>query len=199
MENIILYDIEDSVYVNLTNACTNSCVFCIRDFKGVGYDLWLKHQPETSEVIAEFEKKDLSKYKEVVFCGYGEPALRLNVMLEVADYLRNKSDIKIRVNTNGLANLICKQDITPKLKGRFDTISISLNAKDAEQYNKLCKPSFGEQSFSAILDFTEKCKKYVPEVILSVVDTYISPEDIEKCREIADKLGILFRVRTFSG
>lgn len=198
MENTIIYEIGGALYINLTNACTNKCKFCIRDFSGIkGYDLWLQHQPETEDVIAELEKADLGKYEEVVFCGYGEPMLRLPQLLAVCDYIRGAGDIKIRLNTNGLANLIYKRDVTPELKNRLDTISISLNAKDADQYQSLCEPEFGKESFPAILDFTEKCKAYVPEVIMSVVDTFISEEDIVQCEKIAQQLGVKFRVRHF--
>ncbi len=199
MDNTILYEYGGGLYINLTNACTNKCEFCIRDFSGIkGYDLWLNHNPSADEVIDELKKVSLDKYDEIVYCGYGEPMIRINELIKSADYIKSVCGAKIRLNTNGHANLIHKRDVTPDLEGRIDVVSISLNGKDEEQYIKLCKPEL-EGAYDAVLDFTEKCKAYVPKVILSVVDTYISEDDIQKCGKIAKKLGVEFRVRKFEG
>jgi radical SAM enzyme (TIGR04100 family) len=198
---VITYELYGALYLNITNRCTNSCKFCIRNTKngvGEGIELWLEREPSTEEIIADIEKRDMSSYKELVFCGYGEPMIRLFDILEVCKYIKNKYNIKIRINTNGQANLIYGKDITPMLKDYVDTISISLNAKNAEEYDKACRSQYGEAAFGALLDFAVKCKKYVPEVILSVVDV-MGREDIEVCHEIAKKAGVNFRVRNYSG
>jgi len=199
MDNTILYEYGGGLYINLTNACTNKCKFCIRDFSGIaGYDLWLNHNPSADEVIGELKKVDLSKYDEVVYCGYGEPMIRLDELIKSADYIKSVSGLKIRLNTNGQANLIHKRDVTPELKGRIDTISISLNGRDEAQYNDICLPEL-DGAFEAMLEFTKKVKAYVPKVVMSVVDTYINDDDIEACSKIAENLGVEFRVRKFEG
>ncbi len=199
MDNTILYEYGGGLYINLTNACTNKCKFCIRDFSGIaGYDLWLNHNPSADEVIDELKKVDLSKYNEIVYCGYGEPMIRLDELIKSADYIKSVSNLKIRLNTNGQANLIHKRDVTPELKGRIDIISISLNGRNEAQYNEICLPEL-DGAYEAMIDFTKKVKAYVPKVIMSVVDTYINDDDIEACSKIAENLGVEFRVRKFEG
>lgn len=196
----ITYELGNSLYVNITNRCSNDCTFCVRnEHDGVnGKDnLWLKREPTVEEIKEDFEKRDLSKYDGVVFCGYGEPMMRCDVIIEVSKWLKEKMpDIKIRINTNGQANLICKEDITPKLEGFIDCISISLNEENAEKYQKLCKSVFGEKAFDAILEFATLAKKYVPEVVFSVVDI-LPEESINNCRKIAEDCGVTLRVREF--
>lgn len=196
----ITYELGNSLYVNVTNRCSNDCGFCVRnEHNGVnGKDnLWLEREPSVEEIKADFEKRDLSKYDAVVFCGYGEPMMRTDVVLEVARWLReNNPALKIRVNTNGQANLINKRDITPELEGIFDCVSISLNTDSAEKYQKLCKSEFGEAAYEELQNFARLAKRYVPEVVFSVVD--ILPKDeIENCRKIAEDCGVSFRVRKF--
>lgn len=193
---MIAYKIGDSLYLNITNRCTNKCSFCIRNFaKGVGgYDLWLEKEPTTKEIIEAIGNPE--NYKEIVFCGYGEPLLRLQVVLDVASYIKNNfPGIPVRINTNGLGNLIHGEDITPQFKGLIDVISISLNAHNSETYDRICRSDYGEEAFYAVLEFARKCKNYVPKVVLTVVEL---PEvDIEKCRRIAEELGVGFKVRKF--
>ena len=196
----ITYELGNSLYVNVTNRCSNDCSFCVRnEHNGVnGKDnLWLEHEPSVEEIKADFEKRDLSKYDAVVFCGYGEPMMRTDAVLEVARWLReNNPTLKIRVNTNGQANLINKRDITPELEGIFDCVSISLNTDSAEKYQRLCKSEFGEAAYEELQNFARLAKRYVPEVVFSVVD--ILPKDeIENCRKIAEDCGVSFRVRKF--
>lgn len=196
----ITYELGNSLYVNVTNRCSNDCSFCVRnEHNGVnGKDnLWLEREPSVEEIKADFEKRDLSKYDAVVFCGYGEPMMRTDAVLEVARWLReNNPTLKIRVNTNGQANLINKRDITPELEGIFDCVSISLNTDSAEKYQKLCKSEFGEAAYEELQNFARLAKRYVPEVVFSVVD--ILPKDeIENCRKIAEDCGVSFRVRKF--
>jgi len=190
----IAYEIKEKLYLNITNRCTNACSFCIRNNNvGVGFDLWLDHEPQSAEVIAAIG--DASKYSEVVFCGYGEPLLRPEIVQEVARHLKfSYPDIIIRINTNGLAEKALEQEFLPDLQGLIDVISISLNASDAESYYKLCKPSVGIDAFDAMLAFARKSKLYIPRVILSVVD--LSEIDIEACKKISEDIGAELRVRT---
>jgi len=192
----ICYTIGNRIYINLTNRCNNACTFCIRNNeKGVaGYDLWLTAEPTAQDVIADLQRFDLEACEEVVFCGYGEPTLSLPVLVDVVRYLKKSSHVPVRINTNGLANLYYNDDITPKFFGLIDTVSISLNAKNAREYNELCRPEYGEAAFEGVLSFARQCKRYVPRVVLTVVDV-LPPEDIEACGKIAAELGVSFRVR----
>lgn len=193
----ILYTIKDSLYVNITNICPCKCTFCIRDeadeVSNSG-SLWMDHEPSIDEIKKAFENYNLDEYKEIVFCGYGEPLVRLNEVIEISKFIKDISDIKIRVNTNGLGNLIHKKDISHMLSGLIDSISISLNAPDKISYNEITRPTFGEESFDEMLKFATNCKKYIKEVKFSVVDT-ISDEQIKKSTELANKLGIELRIR----
>lgn len=196
MENQLFYELGDSLYVNVTNRCTNCCTFCIRDHSGVGgYDLWLKQEPTLEEMIQELDAVDLKQYQEVVFCGYGEPLMRLDEVVALAAEMKKRADIPVRVNTNGHANLILGRDVTPQLKG-IDTLSISLNARDEAQYNEICQPSV-EGAYEAVKEFARLSKKHVKHVVLSVVDTIISDVDIAVCQEIAAEIGVPLRVRHY--
>lgn len=193
----ILYDYEDSLYINLTNKCPCACVFCIRketDHVGNSDSLWLDHEPTVEEVKKEFKNFDLNKYEEIVFCGYGEPLVRINEVVEVAKYIRSISNIKIRVNTNGLSDLIHNKKTAQMLKGNIDVVSISLNAPNKVKYNEVTKPKFGEKSFEALLDFATDCKKYIKEVNFSVVDE-INEKEIQESKELAESMNIPLRVR----
>ena len=192
----ICYVLENTLYINLTNRCTNRCTFCVRDKDcGIGdVNLWLDREPTLEEVKEDIKKANPEKYDEVVFCGYGEPTMRLEVLLESAKYIKENYNVKLRINTNGQANLYYGKDITPRFSGLIDCVSISLNAKNEEEYDELCKSIYGKESFNALIDFAEKCTEYVPQVIMSVVD--VLPEgDIEECRKIAESAGAKLRVR----
>ena len=190
-----------NVYVNMTNKCPCSCTFCLRQTKKMAENntLWLKEgEPSVQSVKDLFSKYDLNLINELVFCGFGEPLERLYDICELIDYLRKTyPNLKTRVNTNGLANLIYNKDITPELKNRFNTVSISLNAPNAEEYLALTRSKFGIQSYEAIKDFAVKAKKYVPKVVFTVVEKVMSEEKIKLCQEICDKLGVTLRVRPF--
>ncbi len=195
----IVYEYQNNLYVNLTNRCTNKCKFCIR-FTPSGVDnidLWLEHEPSVEEVIKALEEKNYKNYDEVIFCGYGEPMLRYEVLMQAAKYIKENSNNKVRINTNGHANRAAGKDITPLLEGMVDCVSISLNAENAEKYNEICVCDYGEDGFYEMLDFAKKASKYVPEVVLSVVDV-IGSDEIEECRKIAEKTGVEFRVREYS-
>lgn len=188
-----------TVYVNLTNRCPCACTFCLRQTKEMeeGHSLWLKKEPTVEEVIQEFQKYDLDDFKEVVFCGFGEPLERVEDVVQIAGILKHfRRDLPIRINTNGLANLIHQRDVTPELKGRIDTISISLNAPDAGEYDALTRSRFGKESFQAMLDFASLCRQYVPHVVMTVVNI-IGDEKIQRCQAICDELGVKLRVRPF--
>lgn len=193
----ICYALDDSLYINLTNRCTNQCTFCVRDKDcGIGdVNLWLEREPTAEEVIEDIKKFNPKNYKEVVFCGYGEPTLRLDVILEAARFIKENYNSRIRINTNGHANLVYNRDVTEDLAGLVDVLSISLNSKNAKEYNELCKCAYGEEGFYALLDFAKCATKHIPEVILSVVDV-LPKEDIEECKKIAESAGARLRVRT---
>lgn len=194
----ILYKVHNNLYVNLTNKCPCACTFCLRqtrdhmDDSGV---LWLEHEPSFEEVVEEFKKFDMSQYKEIVFCGFGEPTEAFPVLIQVAKYVKENFKNPTRINTNGLGNLINGRDITPELEGLIDTISISLNTPNAEEYHKLVRSKFGEQSFDAMLAFAKEAKKYVPNVVLSTVATTITAEEEIQCQKICDDLGVTYRIR----
>lgn len=186
-------------YVNTTNRCPCACTFCLRQTKEMmeNNSLWLKEEPSKEMIIEEFKKYDLNDFKEIVFCGFGEPMERWDDIKEVIDYIRDtKKDMKIRINTNGLANDIYGRDVTPEYKGRFDTVSISLNAPTKEEFLELTRSKFSISSFDDMLDFAKKCKAYVPNVVLTVVDI-IGEEKIEACQKITDEIGVTLRVRPF--
>ncbi len=192
----ICYVLENVLYINLTNRCTNRCTFCVRDKDcGIGdVNLWLEREPTVDEIIKDVDRFNPEKYKEVVFCGYGEPTMRLDDLLKVAKHIKEKYSVRTRINTNGQANLYFEEDITPKLKGLIDCVSISLNAKNAKEYDELCLSDFGEEAFFGLIDFAKKCKNQVSEVIMSVVDV-LPKDDIEECRKIAQDAGVRLRVR----
>ena len=194
----IVYDYFGGLYINLTNKCTNRCEFCIRNFTdslGNADSLVLDRDPDVEEVKAELRKWKLSNYDEVVFCGYGEPTERLPELLELAKHIKAAYGKPIRINTNGLADLIWGEDTTAWLDGIIDSVSISLNEADAESYDRLCHPRFGIQSYDAILTYIKNVKKHVPNVAVSVVGGSITYSAIEQCRKIAEDLDVTFKVR----
>lgn len=196
----ILYSIYGNLYVNMTNRCPCACTFCLRnngdELNGSG-SLWLDREPTVEEVKAEFDKFDPDSYQDIVFCGYGEPTERLEDVLSVAEYAKKKFAKRIRINTNGLANLIYGRDVTPLFEGKIDEVSISLNTPDPEEYLRLTRSKFGEGSFEALLTFAKNVKRYVPSVTLTTVETTITREEEEQCRRICEELGVAYRIRAF--
>ena len=197
----VTYRVGDGLYVNLTNRCPCACTFCIRqNGDGVyGSDSLLhEREPTVDEVCASIEK-NLGTCRELVFCGYGEPTERLDALLEVAAWFRKMhSDIPIRVNTNGLSDLIAGEPTARRFKGLVDTVSISLNAPTAEEYAALCRPKFGLAAYPALLKFAEAVKGFVKDVTLTVVGTEsLTPEKEEACRRVAAEHGLPLRVRRF--
>lgn len=199
----ISYEYEGALYVNMTNRCDCACVFCLRHNGNGGSiyadDLWLEHEPSRQEALDDLMKRDMSKYRELVFCGFGEPMYRWDDDAWLIDALKAKG-VKlppVRFNTNGHANLFLGRDITPELKGRVDVMSISLNGSNEKEYTAVTRPKYGSKGWDAMLDFTEKCSKYVPKVIMTVVDKDKTPEELEHCRELAKGLGAKLRVRAY--
>jgi TatD DNase family protein len=187
----IAYKIRDSLYLNITNRCTNRCSFCVRfrsDFVK-GHNLRLREEPTIEELKAAI--KEPSEYKEVVFCGYGEPFLRLDLVKELSSWIKQRGG-RVRVNTNGHGNLINKRNILPELSGIVDELSVSLDAQDAETYDKLCLPSF-EGAFEEVIGFIREANNFIPSVQTTVVD--MEGVDMDKCRELASNLGVPLRVR----
>lgn len=194
----ILYVYNNQVYANITNKCDCACTFCIRSqMDGVGdaETLWHKQDPTLEEILAAIDDFDFSGYTEFVFCGYGEPTCALENLIASARYVKEKTGLLIRVNSNGLGNLYHKRDIVPELAEVVDSISISLNAPNAEEYRKVTRPSF-ENAYEAMLDFAEECGKQIAHTQLSIVDV-LPQEDQEACQKIADARGVRLKIRKF--
>ena len=199
----ISYEYEGALYLNFTNRCDCACVFCLRHngHKGSIYadDLWLEHEPTHEEILADFARRDLSQYRELVFCGFGEPTFRWDDDAWLIDELKERGGKlpPVRINTNGHANRILGRDITPEMKGRVDIVSISLNGATAEEYTAVTQPSTGEQGWEDMLEFTRRAVKQVPTVMMTIVNKDKTPEDIETCRKLAESLGAKLRVREY--
>ena len=194
----ILYKVHNNLYVNLTNKCPCACTFCLRqnmDHVGESKSLWLEREPSAEEVIAEFAKFDMSRFNEVVFCGFGEPTEAFEVLKKVAAFVKETYHMPMRLNTNGLGNLVNGRDITPEMEGLIDTVSISLNTPNADRYHELVRSKFGDKSFDAMLGFARSSTKYVPNVVMTTVDTTITKEEEAECRRICDSIGAKYRIR----
>ncbi len=191
----IAYKIRDSLYLNITNRCTNSCIFCPKfdDFVVKGHELKLDHEPDIEELKKAIG--DPHSYDEIVFCGYGEPLLRLDLILELTSWLKQQN-VRVRINSDGQANLYYGRNILPELAGKVDVLSISLNASNAEQYQQLCQSKYPEQGYQAVKDFLQLAPEYIPEVIATAVS--YPGVDIEACRKIAEQLGVEFRGRDYN-
>lgn len=194
-QGLIAYPIRNSLYLNITNRCTAACTFCVRyhtDFVK-GHNLRLGGEPSMETIIQQIG--DPKRYAEVVFCGYGEPLLRLDVVKAVSAEVKRRGG-RVRIDTNGHANLIHKRDVLPELAGLVDAMSISLNAQNAELYHKITQPKFGIGTYEAVTEFIRRAKVNIPDVTVTVVSL---PEvDIDACRAIADNLGVKLRVREYN-
>jgi len=193
----ITYPIRDSLYLNITNKCTCKCFFCVTHFSDYvkGHNLRLDRDPSLDEIISAIPRDVDIKYKEVVFCGFGEPTLRFAIIKDVAAFLKKKN-IRIRLNTNGHANLIAKKSVAHELKGLVDIVSVSLNALSSPEYDEVCKPQFGEKSFEKVLEFIKEAKDALPYV---EVTTVMRPNiDIKLFRKLAEELGVDFRARIYN-
>ena len=198
----ITYQVKNAVYVNLTNRCPCSCRFCLRK-NGSGVfgsgPPWLEREPTLDEVTASLDGWDYTRFREVVFCGYGEPTERLDVLLAVAENLKGRdASLRVRVNTNGLSDLINGKPTAPLFAGKVDCLSISLNTDDAAEYLDLCRPKFGAAAYPALLKFTKEAAAVVPEVVMTVVgEPVTSLEKQARCRVLAESLGARLRVRPY--
>jgi len=191
----ITYPIRNSLYLNITNRCTAACVFCVRyhtDFVK-GHNLRLGAEPTADELIREIG--DPTRYGEIVFCGYGEPLLRLDTVKTVAAAVKQRGG-RVRVDTNGHGNLIHKRNILPELAGLVDAVSVSLNAHTAEAYFRISQPKFGIETYEAVKNFIREARKYIPEVTATVVSA--PGIDVDVCRTVAEELGARFRVREYN-
>jgi TatD family-associated radical SAM protein len=190
----ISYTIGDRLYLNITDRCTLECAFCpktLGSFQVHNYDLALDHRPSPEEIIASIG--DPAKYAEVVFCGYGEPTLRLKVLLEVAHWIKARGGM-VRINTDGLANLVHKRNVLPELATCVDSLSISLNAQTEAIYDRHCVPAL-PGSYAAVLEFLKQAPNYIPEVSATAIEG-LEGVDIAACQRIAEELGVTFRKRT---
>ncbi|MGN1090400.1 MAG: TIGR04100 family radical SAM protein [Huintestinicola sp.] len=194
-----VYAVHDNLYINITNRCPCRCTFCIRQQADGAYgsdSLWLEREPTCEEVLAEFDKYDMSLYKEIVFCGYGEPMERAEDVSFIGKELKKRyPEIPIRLNTNGLGDKINGRPTAHLLKGAVDIASISLNSGNRDDYMKVTRPKW-DDSFEALLKFAEECKEYVPKVMFTVVDV-ISEREINESRDISARLGIPLRIRKY--
>jgi len=191
----IAYQIGNALYLNITNRCTNRCSFCIRyktKLFNNKHELWLDREPASNEIIKAI--REPKKFKEIVFCGYGEPLTRLDVVKEVSAWIK-KNGGRVRIDTNGSGNLFNKRNIIPELKGLVDSISISLNAQNRKLFQKICHSEFGEPAFDGIIEFAKEAKKYIPAVEMTAVN--IPEIDVEETKKIADDIGVSFRLRTY--
>lgn len=195
----IAYEVGKNLYLNITNRCPCACTFCIRTMSDGAYGsdpLWLEHEPSQEEILTALDKLDLTKYPEVVFCGYGEPTERLDVLTATAEVLKQRGASCIRINTNGLSDLIHGKPTASQLKDCVDIVSVSLNAGTESAYLDVTRPKFGKQSFEALQQFAADCLPYVPKVMFSVVDI-LEPSELEAAKQLSEKLGIPLRIRKF--
>ncbi len=188
------------LYINLTNRCNCDCIFCLRQKKEMlpEFSLWLEKEPTVDEIKNELDRVNFDFVKEIVFCGFGEPTLRLPELIELLHYVKkNHPDIPTRLNTNGLGESAHGKNISSEFSGILDTVSISLNADNAEKYLKLTRAEYGLKSYESMLTFAEHMKDFIPNVILTIVDKVTSPEEIENCRKICEKRNLTLRVRPY--
>lgn len=196
------YETGGNLYLNITNRCPCSCTFCIRRNGDGAYGsdpLWLERQPGFSDMKADLSGRNLAEYNELVFCGYGEPTCELELLKETAAYIKSVCKTPVRLNTNGLSDVINGRSTAREFKGLIDTVSISLNAPDKETYYSVTRPSaeFGQTDcFKAMLEFAGEVAKYVPQVQFTVVDV-IGQNNIRASQELARKIGIGLRIRKY--
>lgn len=189
----LAYPIGDKLYLNVTDRCTLRCAFCPKyaaEPRVRGYDLSLPTRPEVSDIIAAIG--DPSAYREVVFCGFGEPTLRLKPVLEISEYIQSRHG-RVRINTDGLANLVHKRNVLPEFRGRIDALSVSMNAQSEAVYNRHCHPALAG-SYPAMLKFLEQAPRYVKEVTATAIDG-LAGVDIDACQRLASERGVQFRRR----
>ena len=194
-----VYTLDDNLYINLTNKCSNGCDFCVRNERSSYYGnyLWLRNGDPTVEKVIAATKGfgDLTRFKEVVFCGFGEPTYKVAEMVALCDYFHEKG-LKTRLNTNGQGNLINKRDIVPELKDKIDFVNISLNASCVEKYQPICRSQFGESGFSGLIEFAKLCRKNEVACRFSIVDC-IGEDEVEACKRLAESIKIPLYIRKY--
>lgn len=194
-----VYTLDGNLYINLTNKCSNGCDFCVRNERASYYGnyLWLRHgEPTVEKVIAAVNGfGDLSRFKEAVFCGFGEPTYKVAEMVALCDFFHEKG-LSTRLNTNGQGNLINKRDIVPELKGKIDFVNVSLNASCVEKYQPICRSQFGEAGFTGLIEFAKLCKREGVNCRFSIVDC-IGEEEVEACKKLAESVRIPLYVRKY--
>lgn len=195
------YIVGKSIYLNITNRCTNDCTFCLRNNGDTAYgsdSLWLSREPMVEEVIEAVQRIYFDECESFVFCGYGEPTCRFNALIDTAKLLKTKyPEMPIRLNTNGQSELINFPESTNALFGLIDSVSISMNSANEDEYDALCRPVFGKKAYSAMLDFAKHCVGKIGTVQFSVVEETLTDEDAKKCMEIAQNIGAKLRIRKF--
>ncbi|QDW73151.1 TIGR04100 family radical SAM protein [Lachnospiraceae bacterium KGMB03038] len=195
----ILYTYKDQVYANITNRCNCRCTFCIRsheDAIGDATSLWHKQDPTPDEIKKAMDAFDFHGFKELVYCGYGEPTCALETLIDTARYAKDTFGLSIRVNTNGLGSLEHGRDIVPELAQVADCVSISLNAPDKEAYTNVTRPKFPD-AYDAMLDFAVKASKQIPDVRFTIVDV-LPQEEIQACQALAASLHVPLRIRKYT-
>lgn len=195
------YRVGNGIYLNLTNRCTNDCIFCLRNNGDTAYgsdSLWLNREPKAEEVAEAAKKIYFSECDSFVFCGYGEPTCRFYELIKTAKLLKETfPDIPIRLNTNGQSELINGSESTALLFSLIDSVSISMNSSNANEYDAICRPVFGIKAYDAMIEFGKHCVGNIEKVQFSVVEHTISEEDIKKCQQTVDSIGAKLRVRKF--
>lgn len=197
----VTYEVENGLYINITNRCSNRCEFCIRNNGDGAYgsdSLWLLREPTREEILESVFSRDLSKYKEVVFCGYGEPTYRLEDAAFVAKEIKKACPtLPVRINTNGQSDLILGCDSSELYKDAFDVVSISLNTPNSKKYAEICHPVYKEAAYSAMLEFAKNVNKYVQSVVFSVVRETLTEHELSECEKIARDVGATLKIRDY--
>ena len=198
----IFYEFDGKLYANITNKCPCACTFCIRkngDSVGGSDSLWLEHEPSFEEIIEAFDRFDKSVLteRELVFCGYGEPMMRAEILIKTAEHVKANTNMKIRINTNGLISLMNPEFDISSLKYKIDKVCISLNASDPDKYVRITNPKFGLPSYNSMLNFALRVQEFVPEVSFTIVDCGLDAEEIELCRQRAKDCGVPLRIRHY--
>ncbi|MBQ9729132.1 MAG: radical SAM protein [Clostridia bacterium] len=194
-----LYALDGKLYVNLTNKCSNGCDFCVRNERTSYYGnyLWIRHGDPTVEKVMSAANGfgDLKRFKEAVFCGFGEPTYKIAEMVALCDFFHAKG-LSTRLNTNGQGNLINKRDVVPELKDKIDFVNVSLNASCVEKYQPICRSQFGASGFESMIEFAKSCKKNDIACRFSIVDC-IGEEEVEACKKLAESLKIPLHIRKY--
>ena len=202
-ENNLVYFVNSKMYINVTNLCTCKCLFCLRDITSEveGVNMWIdKQSAKAEDIISVLKEKSDAIGNEITFCGYGEPLIEIETVKDVAKFIKeNYPNVKIRVNTNGHANLVHKRNVVLELKGLIDSFSVSLNAQNAKLYKEITRCCFdAEVAYNGMLDFVKELVNENIDTTMTVVSGYKKINiDIPECEKIAHNLGAKFRIREY--